>query len=217
MDDLEKELKLKFPQFEKELIEEMAVEGSLREIKEDEVIIESGQNIRSALLVLDGLIKIYREDAEGHEFFMYYLDNGKACALSLVCAVKQETSEIMAKAVKPTTLLAIPLSTVDQWMSRYKSWGQFALGSYRQRFEELLKTIDHIAFRHMDERLVYYLKQHQEKSGSNLLHLSFTQIAQDLNSSREVISRLMKKLSEKGLIELHRSHIEIRQLEKVGP
>lgn len=215
MKELEKELALKFPDLERGLIKEMAGFGNLRTIKEGDVIIQSGQNIRSALLVIDGLIKIYREDEEGHEFFIYYLDAGKACALSLVCAVKQETSEIMAKAVTDATLLAVPLSTVDQWMSKYKSWSQFALGSYRQRFEELLKTIDHIAFRNMDERLVFYLKRHQEKLGSNHLQLSFTQIAQELNSSREVISRLMKKLSEKGLVQLHRSHIEIINLEKV--
>ena len=215
MEELEKELMSKFPQLENALIKEMSAAGNLRTIKEGDVIIQSGQNIRSALLIIDGLIKIYREDEEGHEFFMYYLDGGKACALSLVCAVKQETSEVMAKAVTEATLLAVPLSIVDQWMSRYKSWAQFALGTYRQRFEELLKTIDHIAFRNMDERLVFYLKRHQEKLNTNHLHLSFTQIAQELNSSREVISRLMKKLSDKGLVQLHRSHIEIINLQKV--
>ena len=215
MDDLEKELKAKFPGLENELVKEMAQSCIIRTIKEGDVIIQSGQNIRSALLIIDGLVKIYREDEEGHEFFMYYLDAGKACALSLVCAVKQETSEIMAKAVSDTTFLAIPLTVVDQWMIRYKSWAQFALASYRERFEELLKTIDHIAFRNMDERLVFYLKRHQEKLGSNQLQLSFTEIAQELNSSREVISRLMKKLSDKGLLQLHRTHIEIINLEKV--
>ncbi len=215
MVSFEKELSDKFPQLEKKLIGEMVAKGTSKSIKEGEVIIQSGQNIRSAFLIVDGLVKIYREDEDGHEFFMYYLEGGNACALSLVCAVKQETSEVMAKALTNTTLLAIPLTVVDEWLLKYKSWGQFALGSYKQRFEELLKTIDHIAFRNMDERLVYYLKRHQEKTGSNLVQLSFTQIAQDLNSSREVISRLMKKLSDCGLIQLHRSHVAIVNLEKI--
>lgn len=212
---LEKDLALKFPDFEKELIKEMAAVGNFRQIEEGEVIIQSGQNIRSAILIIDGLVKIYREDEDGHEFFMYYLDAGKACALSLVCAVKQETSEVMAKAVAATTIVTIPLTTVDQWMSKYRSWGQFALASYRQRFEELLQTIDHIAFRNMDKRLVFYLKRHQEKMGSDHVQLSFTQIAQELNSSREVISRLMKKLADNGLVQLHRSHFDIINLEKM--
>lgn len=217
MTEIEKQLGVKFPELEKALIAEMVHVGDLRIVKEGHTIIKSGQNIRFAFLIVEGLIKIYREDDEGHEFFVYYLDGGKACALSLVCASRQETSEIMAKAVKETTLVAIPLSTVDLWMSRYKSWGQFALRSYRERFEELLKTIDHIAFRNMDERLVYYLKRHQEKMGSCHLQLSFTKIAQELNSSREVISRLMKKLAEKGLIKLNRTQIEIINLDKVLP
>jgi CRP/FNR family transcriptional regulator len=113
-----------------------------------------------------------------------------------------------------STILSIPVQFVDEWMGKYKSWAQFALSSYRERFDELLETIDHIAFRNMDERILFYLKRHQEKFKTNIIATSFTEIAQDLNSSREVISRLMKKLSEKGILQLHRSHIEIINLEK---
>ena len=142
-------------------------------------------------------------------------DGGKACAISLVCALGQETSGLMARAVNQATILSIPLNYVDEWMGKYKSWAQFALSSYRERFEELLLTVDHIAFRNMDERLVFYLKRHRDQFSTNRIHTSFTEIAQDLNSSREVISRLMKKLSDKGIIQLHRTHIELIDLEKV--
>jgi len=215
MNEFEKEIAGKFPMLEKELIEEIVQVSEVRTIKEGEVMMRTGQYIKSTLLVFNGLIKIYREDDEGNEFFMYYIDGGKACALSLLCAQKQDTSEIMAKAVTDATILSIPLSYTDQWMTKYKSWNQFALGSYRERFEELLQTIDHIAFRNMDERLVFYLKRHQEKLHSNNIPLSITEIAQELNSSREVISRLLKKLSDKGLVTLHRSHIEVININKV--
>jgi CRP/FNR family transcriptional regulator, anaerobic regulatory protein len=202
-----------FPTFEPALVTEINEVAELRHYKEGETLMRTGQYIRSTLLIVEGLVKIYREDDEGNEFFMYYLDAGNACALSMVCATRQETSEIMAKAVADTTVLAIPLKNMDEWMTKYKSWYHFVLGSYRDRFEELLQTIDHIAFRNMDERLVFYLKRHQDKLKSNNLNLSMTEIAQELNSSREVISRLMKKLSEKGLIRLHRSFIEIIDLD----
>lgn len=208
-------LQEKFPAFEKELINKMLEIGEIKTFKEGETIMRTGQYIRSTMLILDGLIKIYREDDEGNEFFMYYLDAGKACALSMICAVKQETSEIMAKAVSETTVLAIPLTYMDQWMTQYKSWYYFVLGTYRERFEELLQTIDHIAFRNMDERLLFYLRRHKDKLKSNIIPISFTEIAQELNSSREVISRLMKKLADKGFVKLHRSHIEIITLDKV--
>ena len=131
----EQEIKDRFPSFEKELVEEIIDKGELRIFKDGELIMRTGQYIRSTVLVLQGLVKIYREDDEGNEFFMYYLDGGKACALSMICASKQDTSELTAKSVTETTVIAIPLSYMDQWMTKYKSWYQFVLGSYRERFE----------------------------------------------------------------------------------
>jgi CRP/FNR family transcriptional regulator len=210
----EKEISAHFPTLEEALVHEIMEVADFRIIPEGSTMMRTGQNIRSALLVVDGLVKIYREDDQGNEFFMYYLDSGKACAISLVCALGQETSGLMAKADTEATVISIPVQYVDEWMGKYKSWAQFALSSYRERFDELLQTIDHIAFRNMDERLLFYLKRHQEKQNTNIISTSFTEIAQDLNSSREVISRLMKKLSDKGIVQLHKSHVEIINLEK---
>ncbi len=203
-----------FPSLEKELLEEMSKVADIRQVAEGTTLMRTGQNIRSALFVLEGLVKIYREDEMGNEFFIYYLDAGKACAISLVCSLGRETSSLLAKTVRESTIMTIPAQYVDSWMGKYKSWAQFAVGSYRERFEELLQTIDHIAFRNMDERLVFYLKRHQEQFGTNTISTPFTEIAQDLNSSREVISRLMKKLAEKGVVKQHRSHIEFIDLQK---
>jgi CRP/FNR family transcriptional regulator len=210
----EQELTTHFPSLEKGLIDEILKVADVKTLAPGELLMRTGQNIRSALLVVGGLVKIYREDDQGNEFFMYYLDAGKACAISLVCALGQETSGLMAKAVTGATLLSIPLHYVDEWMGKYKSWAQFALSSYRERFDELLQTIDHIAFRNMDERLVFYLKRHQEQFQSNRIDLPFTEIAQDLNSSREVISRLMRKLADRGVVKLMGTHVELVNLEK---
>ena len=120
----------------------------------------------------------------------------------------------MAKAVTQANILIVPAHYVDEWIGKYKSWAQFAVGSYRERFEELLEVIDHVAFRNMDERLVFYLKRYQEKFDTNIIPTSFTEIAQELNSSREVISRLMKKLSEKGVLELNTSNVRIIDLDR---
>jgi CRP/FNR family transcriptional regulator, anaerobic regulatory protein len=213
----EKELSRYFPSLEPSLITELLETAAVREVPEGEVLMRTGQNIRTALLVLEGLVKIYREDDDGNEFFMYYLDSGKACAVSLVCALGKEQSGLMAKAVTKATVLAIPLDRVDAWMGKYKSWAQFAVSSYRERFDELLQTIDGIAFHSMDERLAFYLQRYQEKFGTNQVPVPFTEIAQDLNSSREVISRLMKKLSERGAVRLFKSYVEIVDLGVVHP
>ena len=200
-------LKTLFPNLEEGLYNEIIQHGIIKEVKAGETLLKVGQTIRSTMLIIDGLVKLYREDDEGKEFFIYHLDAGQACSLSMVCAAKHETSEVLAKALTDATVLAIPLEFMDQWMSKYKSWYQFVITSYRNRFEELLKTIDAIAFTGMDARLEYYLKKQVEKLGNNL-KVTHQEIARDLNSSREVVSRLLKKMETKNWLIIHRNSIE---------
>lgn len=201
-----------FSQFEPELTKKIQQVGTIRKFKSDDFLMKTGQSIRSAVLVLDGIIKVFREDEEGNEVFMYNLHPGEACAISMTCASRNLNSQIMAKALVDTEVLAIPVELMDEWAGKYKSWYQFVLETYRSRFEELLDTLDQIAFRNLDERLLWYLKQHQKSFQSNLIKVSFTEIAMELNSSREVISRLMKKLAEKGFIRIQKNQIEIIHL-----
>jgi CRP/FNR family transcriptional regulator len=198
-----------YPGFEPDLKEELLKNAETIRFAEGEQLMRTGQYFKSAMLILEGLVKVYREDEEGNEFFMYHLHPGQACALSFVCATRQETSQIMAKADKDTEVLAIPLRLMDQWMAQYKSWYHFVLETYRSRFEELLLTLDNIAFRAMDERLEFYLKRHRDSLGSNKLSLNHQQIADELNSSREVISRLLKNMEQMGKVRLGRNEIEI--------
>ncbi|SRR6266496_3600671 len=207
------EIKKNFPSFDSNLAEEIAKKSEIKKFRQGDLLMKTGQNMRSTMLLLSGLIKIFREDEDGNEFFMYYLQPGQACALSMICATKHETSQIMAKAAEDTEVIAMPIEYMDSLMLNYKNWYYFVLETYRSRFEELLQTIDHIAFRNMDERLMFYLKRQQQTLKTNILQISNTEIAQELNSSREVISRLMKKLSDKGFIKLMRNHIEIINLE----
>lgn len=200
-------LKQLFPNLEEGLYNELVEHGTIKEVKAGETLLKVGQTIRSTMLIMDGLVKLYREDDEGKEFFIYHLDAGQACSLSMVCAARHETSEVLAKALTDATILAIPLKYMDQWMSKYKSWYQFVITSYRNRFEELLKTIDAIAFSNMDQRLEDYIKKQIVRFG-NSLKMTHQDIATDLNSSREVISRLLKKMEAKGWLIIHRNSIE---------
>ncbi|MFM7839668.1 MAG: Crp/Fnr family transcriptional regulator [Chitinophagaceae bacterium] len=202
-------LAILFPNFEPSLRQELQEKGEFKTFKAGETLMRTGQYFRSTILILEGLIKVYREDDQGNEFFMYYLESGEACALSMVCAARSEVSPVMAKAVKDTEVLAIPIQYMDSWASHYKSWYHFVLETYRSRFEELLITIDHIAFRAMDERLHFYLKTHRDTLKTQLIPISHQEIAQELNSSREVVSRLLKKMEQMGKVKLHRNAIEI--------
>ena len=199
---MDKMIEEKFPQFQQALKDELEEKAQVKTIREGEVLMKTGQYFRSVLLIVSGLIKVYREDEEGNEFFIYYLQPGQACALSMICATRQQASELMAKAVTETEVVMVPLELMDEWMTKYKSWYYYVLESYRSRFNELLTTIDHIAFRNMDDRLVFYLKRQQETLKTDVLTINNTEVAQELNSSREVMSRLMKKLADKGMVRL---------------
>lgn len=201
-----------FPDFEPGLMESIEEEGVIKEIPAGTIIMRTGQFIRSTVLVIEGLIKVYRTDDDGNEFFMYHLGPGQACALSMTCAIGQEKSQISAKTSKDTVVLQIPIEKMDEWMAEYKSWYQFVVLTYRSRFDELLLTLDSIAFRHMDERIEFYLKRHRDTLGTNIIPVTHQEIAQELNSSREVVSRLLKKLAERGKIKLNRYNIEIINL-----
>ena len=198
-----------FPQFEPALIELIEKEAVQRTYNAGDVIMRTGQYIKSTALVLEGQVKIYRENQDGGEFLMYYLEPGQACAVSMICALQADTSEVMAKAEEDTEVLMIPIQLMDELMNKYKSWYQFVIQTYRRRFDELLTVVDNIAFRNMDERLEFYLKRHAGSTGSHQIELSHQQIADDLNSSREVISRLLKKMEQRNLVKLHRNMIEM--------
>lgn len=201
-----------FPRFEPELIEILNENAIDRTFHAGEIIIRKGQYIKSTVLVLSGRIKIYRQNDEGGEFLIYYLGPGEACAVSLICALQSQTSEITAKAIEDTEVLMLPVQLMDELMSRYKSWSHFVIQTYRNRFDELLAVIDNIAFRNMDERLEFYLKRSKTDTGKMILNLTHQEIADDLNSSREVISRLLKKLEQLGKIKLNRNSIELINL-----
>jgi CRP/FNR family transcriptional regulator len=197
-----------FPQFEPELIKVLNENATLKEFKSGESLMNTGQNMRFTMLVVEGLVKLYREGDDGSDFFMYYIHPGSACALSMICSTKQQTSEIKASAVDKTTVLAIPTTLMDDLMKNYKTWYYFVLETYRSRFEELLVVIDHISFKAMDERLEFYLEKQHHDLNTRKLMLTHQEIANDLNSSREVISRLLKKMEQQNKLVLHRSYIE---------
>lgn len=198
-----------FPQFEPGLINAIEKEAVQRSFNAGDVIMRTGQYIKSTALVLEGRVKIYRENQEGGEFLMYYLGPGQACAVSMICALQSHTSEIMAVAEEDSEVLMIPVQLMDDMMNKYKTWYQFVIQTYRNRFDEILSVVDNIAFRNMDERLEFYLKRYSEKTGKKSVEISHQQIADDLNSSREVISRLLKKMEQRNLVKLHRNMIEL--------
>ena len=195
--------------FEGDLKKELNSVSKVYKAETGDIIMDIDQTIDQIPLVLKGSIKILREDDEGNEIFLYYLEPGHACATSITCCLSGQRSTIRAIAEDDTEYLGIPVQYSDEWMLKYKSWKNFVMNTYSERFEELLKAIDQLAFKKMDERLAKYLHDKADLHDSCEIHISHQEIAYDLNTSREVISRLLKQLERIGSIKLGRNRIII--------
>ncbi|TLU98208.1 Crp/Fnr family transcriptional regulator [Dyadobacter luticola] len=196
-----------FPDFEPELKVRLAAESSLKQIPAGEVIMRTGQYFKYTLLIASGKVKLYREGDDGEEAYIYTLQAGNACALSMICNTRQQTSEITAVTLEDTVAIMVPIQLMDNLMQQYKSWYYFVIDNYRSRFEELLTVLDSVVFKGMDERLEFYLKNQVKNRGTKELSMTHSEIANDLNTSREVVSRLLKKMEQNKKIQLFRSHI----------
>ena len=198
-----------FPSFSSDLLDEINSKSTLKSFKKGDSILRTGQYIKSTILVLNGQIKVYREGEDGGDFFMYYLQAGQACAVSVITSDMNDKSGIKAKVIEDTDILVIPIELMNRWMRDHASWFDFVLETYRSRFEEVLSVIDHVAFNAMDQQLEFYLNRQAKATGKSDLKISHQEIANDLNSSREVISRLLKRMEQLGKVKLYRSHIEL--------
>ncbi len=195
--------------FEKELIEEIKEVSQIMEFKQDDVLIDFGQYMRGMPLLIEGAIKIMREDFDEGELLLYFLEKGDTCAMTMSCCMGNNKSEIRAIAENDGVVLMIPVQKMEEWLGKYKSWRAFVFNSYNNRFNELLSAIDSIAFKHMDERLEEYLLEKAKVNNTNKITQTHKEIAYELNSSRVVISRLLKAMEKEGKLKLNRNNIEI--------
>ncbi|MEL6535283.1 MAG: Crp/Fnr family transcriptional regulator [Bacteroidota bacterium] len=210
MEELPSKVKEKFSGvFEPELIEDMIAVGRPMRVPAGTVILDLGQTMPEMPLVLNGHIRIMRDDEDGHELFLYYIQGGDVCAMSLTCCIQDKASEIRAIAEEDSLLWVVPKGKMDSWISKYTSWRTYVFQAYNSRFDELLDTIDSIAFMRMDERLMKYLLDLKQSKGTYVIEKTHQEIANDLNTSRVVVSRLLKQLEREDRIEMYRNRIEI--------
>ena len=199
---------LLFP-FEPELLAELDAVAQVRQFDAGAVLMEPGQPMLYIPIVLSGSIKIMRPDDDAGELLLYYLNPSDSCALSISSVLSGDTSPILAVVEERADVLMIPIKSAEDWMGRYDSWRQFVFQTYQKRFDDLLQTLDSVAFRQLDERLLAYLDQKAQLAGGRHLYLTHEDIARDLNTSREVISRLLKQLERLGRVSLSRNKISL--------
>ena len=197
--------------FEPGQISDMCRTGIIRKFKEGTTIMDIGQILTHMPLVINGSLKIMKEDKEGNELLLYYLELGDTCAVTLSCCTKPTKSTIKAVTESDAEILFIPVEKMEDWMVKYKSWRGFVLDSYNIRMNEMLDAIDNLAFNNMEERLYKFLRDKVMVTKDAKLHITHFQIANELHSSRVVISRIMKKLENEGLVIQHRNYVEVKE------
>jgi CRP/FNR family transcriptional regulator len=195
--------------FEEELLKEIELYGTFAKYESNQTIIDVNQRIEFMPLLLEGAIKIMREDEDGDELLLYYLERGDTCAMTLTCCMGNSRSEIRAITEDYTELFFVPIQKMDEWITKYKSWRNFVFESYNTRLKEMLASIDSLAFKNLDDRLEKYLSDKVKISGNLEIDYTHQHIAEELNSSRVVISRLLKKLEKQGKIEILRNKIRM--------
>lgn len=197
---------------EPELVKEIATVGQLRRVKAGHTLMQVGEPFTHMPLMLEGAIKIMREDKEGNELLLYYLESGDTCAMSMSCCMGNKKSKVHAIAEEDSILAMVPVEYLDRWICKYQSWRAFIFESIRIRMDEFVETIDSIAFMRMDERQLKYLRDRVRVLGKTEIETTHQQIADDLHTSRVVVSRLIKQLENQGQVKLGRNHLEVVDL-----
>ena len=198
--------------FEEELLDEIQKAGTLRSVKQGDLMMDIGQTITAMPLLFDGAIKIMTEDDAGDELLLYFIEVGDTCAMTFSCCMGAGSSEIRAIAETNSDMLMIPVEKMDDWMARFRSWRAFILDSYHERLSELLETIDTLAFMKLDDRLLKYLRDKAMVTHDDVIHTTHKDIAQDLHTSRVVVSRLLKGMEKDGKISMNRNQIKVLAL-----
>lgn len=195
--------------FEDKLIEAIIQDGIYKSVNQGDVLMDFGLRVSSMPLLLNGAVKILRRDEEGRELLLYFLEKGDTCAMTLTCCLGDSISQIKAEAEMDTELVLIPIQRMEDWLI-YKTWRDFVFDSYNARLYEMLDVIDNLAFHNMNERLLKYLQNKVLITKNRMLTISHQDIAAELNTSRVVISRLLKQFEKEGKVILHRNRLELQ-------
>jgi CRP/FNR family transcriptional regulator len=195
--------------FEPALMTELEEKSMIMEVKSGDTLLNIGQAIRAIPLLASGAIKVSRINDEGQELLLYYVREGESCAMTFNCCMLAQTSVIKGTAEEDSVLVCIPVTLMEQWMVKYPSWKKYVMTTMLSRFTEMIKSIDEVAFKKMDERLINYLKEKSEISGSSVINLTHQQISYELGTNRVVISRLLKKLENEKKLLIYNKQIKL--------
>ena len=192
------------PEFQKELLEN----GKLMTLNKGDVIVKDGQYVRFLPIVINGSIRVYQQK-EDREILLYYVRAEETCTMSLAAAYFNNKSTSHGVAVEPTELFIFPSNLIASWQSKYPSWNKYVMRMFRSRYDELIGSLERIAFDHINVRVMEYLKKKSEAEASPILNISHQSLAHELGTTRVVISRILKQFEREKKIKLSRRSISL--------
>lgn len=195
--------------FEEGLLDEIAETGQVRSFRENEILIELDETITHMPLLLNGAVRIMRDDDNDGELLLYYLERGDTCAMTMTCCLGTKTSTIRATAETDGEMILVPVRKMDEWLAKYPSWRAFVFNSYQERLDEMMRSVDNLAFKDTKGRLRNYLIEAASVNKSRTVNKTHAEIAYEMNTSRVVISRLLKALENEGFLLQQRNSISI--------
>ena len=195
--------------FQTLLKDEVDACGQLKKFPAGSVILQEDTYIKSIPLVLNGSLKVMRTDHDGHEILLYYITPGESCIMSFLGGIHNETSKIKAVVEEDAEILFIPVEKASEWVKKFPEWSDFIFKLYHKRFEELLTAVNAIAFQKLDMRLLQLLKQKAELYQTKELKITHQQLADELGTAREAVSRVMKQMENEGLVALSRNKVTL--------
>ena len=187
------------PFLKPELVELILKESSIKEILKGTEILREQQYVKVLPLVIEGSVKVYSKFEE-KELLLYYIEPNQSCVMSFNAALNNTPSKVFAEAEEDAKIILIPIHFLPQWLREYPEFNQLFFNQYNLRYSELLDTIGHLLLDKMDKRLYDHLKRKTQLSGNSTIKISHNQLANELGTAREVVSRVMKKLELEGKV-----------------
>lgn len=191
------------------LNDEVKLSGQIKSFPADAIIISEDSYIKSIPIVLKGSIRVMRTDDDGKEILLYYIRPGESCIMSFLGGIHHETSKVKAIAEEDVEILMIPLEKASEWIKEYPEWTDFIFKLYHKRFEELLGVVNAVAFQKLDTRLLQLLEQKASLHNNKEIAITHQQLADEMGTSREAVSRILKQMENSNLIKLGRNKIII--------
>ncbi len=190
------------------LLTEIQKNGRHKFFHKNDILIKPGDEILFIPIVIKGSIRILRQNDDGQEVFLYHLFPGQTCAMSLTCCQTGKKSMVKAIAEIDTEIVQIPVDLMEEWFV-FPEWKSYINNNYQNRFAELMEVIDLIAFSNMDKQLLHYLQERSKALNARVLELTHQEIADELHTHREAISRLLRTMEQKKIVKLGRNSIEL--------